>query len=48
MPNSISAFEHVAPFLTQPLVLIGFVLVLIFSIHKQLLKTGIILTPSKN
>lgn len=42
MPDIINAFEHIAPFLTQPLVLVGFVLMLVFSIHKQLLKAGII------
>jgi len=42
MTDNISAFEHIAPFLTQPLVLVGFVLMLVFSIHKQLLKAGII------
>ena len=42
MADYISAFEHIAPFLTQPLVLVGFVLMLVFSIHKQLLKAGII------
>ena len=42
MTDIISAFEHIAPFLTQPLVLVGFVLMMVFSIHKQLLKAGIL------
>ena len=42
MDDIIIAFEHIAPFLTQPLVLVGFVLMMVFSIHKQLLKAGIL------
>jgi len=42
MADIISAFEHIAPFLTQPLVLVGFVLMMVLSIHKQLLKAGIL------
>ena len=42
MTNTISDFGPIAPYLIQPLVLVGFVLMLVFSIHKQLLKAGII------
>jgi tetratricopeptide (TPR) repeat protein len=42
MADYINAFEHIAPYLTQPLVLVGFVLMLVFSIHNKLLKAGII------
>ncbi|MGH8499812.1 MAG: hypothetical protein ACRERV_13560, partial [Methylococcales bacterium] len=42
MEDTLGAFEKIAPFLTQPLVLIGFVLMLFFSIHKQLLEANII------
>ncbi|MDD5274362.1 MAG: tetratricopeptide repeat protein, partial [Methylovulum sp.] len=42
MSEIISAFKEIAPFLTEPLVLVGFVLMMVFSVHKQLLKSGII------
>jgi len=38
----LAAFKDIAPYLTQPLVLIGFVLLLFFGIHRTLLKAGII------
>ena len=37
-----SLFAKVAPSLTHPLVLIGFCLMLFFSVHRALLKAGII------
>src|SRR5450759_2477893 len=42
MANNITAFEHIAPYLTHPLVLIGFVLMLVFSVHRLILKAGIL------
>ena len=36
------AFRNIAPYLTHPLVLIGFVLMLFFGIHGQLIDSGII------
>jgi len=39
-------FEQVAPYLSNPLVLIGFVLSLMFSVHRALIKSGIIKPPS--
>jgi len=38
----LAAFGKIAPYLTQPLVLVGFVLLLSFGIHRTLLKAGII------
>jgi hypothetical protein len=38
-------FEEVAPYLSNPLVLIGFVLSLMFSVHRALIKSGIIQPP---
>jgi hypothetical protein len=38
----LSAFAKVAPYLTNPLVLAGFVLFLFFAIHRLLIKSGII------
>ena len=38
----LSTFKDIAPYLTQPLVLVGFVLLLFFGIHRTLLKAGII------
>ncbi len=45
--NGISAFGKVATYLTHPLVLVGFVLMLVFGIHKQLLKSGVLQPLSK-
>jgi hypothetical protein len=42
MTDTLSEFAKIVPFLTQPLVLVGFVMMLVFYIHKQLLKSGII------
>jgi hypothetical protein len=46
--DELDGFKDVAPYLTQPLVLVGFVLLLAFGVHRALLKAGIIppLTPS--
>ena len=38
----LSAFGKFAPYLANPLVLIGFVILLFFSIHRMLIKSGII------
>lgn len=35
-------FAKIAQYLTHPLVLVGFTLMLVFGIHKQLLKAGIL------
>ena len=35
-------FEQIAPYLSHPLVLIGFALSLLFGTYKQLIKSGII------
>lgn len=40
--NSPFEFEKIAEFLKHPLILIGFVLMMVFSIHKQILKSGIL------
>jgi tetratricopeptide (TPR) repeat protein len=37
-----SDFAKIAPYLEQPLVLVGFVLLLFFSIHRALIKSGVI------
>lgn len=37
-----AAFEKIAPYLKHPLVLVGFVLLLFFGIHRQLIESGII------
>jgi hypothetical protein len=42
MDASILAFKEIAPYLTHPLVLVGFVLLLFFGLHRTLLKAGII------
>jgi len=42
MDALLAAFGKIAPYLTQPLVLVGFVLLLFFGIHRTLLKAGII------
>ncbi|MCW5200976.1 hypothetical protein VU07_04145, partial [Desulfobulbus sp. F4] len=39
---NIAGFEKVAPHLTHPLVLVGFVLMLAFGIHSQLIKSGLL------
>lgn len=40
--DEIQAFEKIAPYLSHPLALIGFVLLLLFSVHKTLIKSGTI------
>jgi hypothetical protein len=44
----LSAFGKIAPYLENPLVLIGFVILLFFSIHGMLLKSGIIPPVAQN
>ncbi len=46
--DEITGFQAIAPYLTNPLVLAGFALFLLFGVHRALLKAGIIppLTPS--
>ena len=39
---NISGFEKIAPYLTHPLVLVGFVLLLAYGIHWQLMKSGLL------
>lgn len=45
--TSIGEFAKVAPYLTNPLVLIGFVLLLFFGIQTALIKSGILPPVSK-
>jgi uncharacterized membrane protein len=40
--ESLAGFKEVAPYLTHPLVLVGFVLFLVFGIHRMLLRAKII------
>jgi len=40
--DSVKSFTDLAPYLTQPLILAGFVLLLVFGIHKALIKSGIL------
>jgi hypothetical protein len=44
--NLLTDFGTIAKFLRHPLVLVGFVLMLVFSIHDKLLEKGIIPTLS--
>ncbi len=37
-----TGFDKIAMYLTHPLVLVGFVLMLMFGVHKALIKSGII------
>jgi len=41
-PTSIVEFSKVTPYLTNPLSLIGFVLLLLFGIYETLIKSGIL------
>jgi hypothetical protein len=41
-PTSIVDFAKVAPYLTNPLVLVGFVLLLFFGVHEALIKSRIL------
>ena len=45
--DELTSFAKVAPFLKHPLVLVGFVLLLFFAIHRALIKSGIIPPLSK-
>jgi hypothetical protein len=38
MDTSLAAFKEIAPYLTHPLVLVGFVLLLFFGLHRSILK----------
>lgn len=40
--DTLQAFKDIAPYLTHPLVLVGFVLLLFFGVHRTLIKAGII------
>ena len=42
MNESLKEFEKIAPYLEHPLVLVGFVLLVFFGIHKTLIRSGII------
>ena len=42
MADEFGDFAQISPYLTQPLVLAGFVSMLVFGVHQQLLKAGII------
>jgi hypothetical protein len=42
MNSLLAAFGKIAPYLKHPLVLVGFVLLLFFDIHRQLIESGIL------
>jgi len=42
MDSDQGGFQKIAPYLKHPLVLVGFVLLLFFGIHKKLIESGII------
>jgi hypothetical protein len=42
MVSGFPSFAQIAPYLTNPLVLVGFVLLLIFGVHKALIKSNIL------
>src|SRR6516165_1823088 len=44
--NTLSEFKEIAPYLTNPLTLVGYVLLLVFGMHRALLKARIIPTLS--
>jgi hypothetical protein len=46
-PTSLGEFSKVAPYLTNPLVLIGFVLLLFFGVHRVLIKSGVLVPVSR-
>ncbi len=46
-PMNFAGFEKIAPYLTHPLVLVGFVLLLAYGIHWQLMKSGLLSQVSK-
>jgi hypothetical protein len=45
--ESMAGFAKIAQYLTHPLVLIGFVLMLVFGTYKQLIKSGLLAQTSK-
>ncbi len=47
--DTLTDFGKIAEFLKHPLVLVGFALMLVFSIHKLVIKSGIVptLTPTQ-
>mgnify|MGYP001815937130 CR=1 FL=1 len=44
---NIAGFEKIAQYLTHPLVLVGFVLMLAYGIHWQLMKSGLLSQVTK-
>jgi len=42
MESMFEAFRKIAPYLTHPLVLVGFALLLFFGIHRQLIESGLL------
>jgi tetratricopeptide (TPR) repeat protein len=44
---NITGFEKIAPYLTHPLVLVGFVVLLAYGIHWQLMRSGLLSQVSK-
>lgn len=40
-------FAEVAPHLANPLVLVGFVLLLVFGVHRTLIRAGLLQPPSR-
>src|SRR5690349_1528197 len=45
--SELEGFQKVAGYLTHPLVLVGFVLLLFFGIHKVLITSGILKVPEQ-
>jgi hypothetical protein len=41
MDSDQGGFQKIAPYLKHPLVLVGFVLLIFFGIHRTLIKSGI-------
>src|SRR4051794_3507051 len=44
--EGLDAFAKIAPYLANPLVLVGFALLLFFGIHRTLIKSGLLRPPS--
>ena len=42
MDSILAVFGKIAPYLKHPLVVVGFVLILFFGVHQQLIQSGII------
>ena len=40
--EALKAFAAIVPYLTHPLALVGFVLLLVFGIHRSLIRSGVI------